>query len=271
MISQIPRRIIQTGRSSDLPLLERAAVANIKLLNPDFEYQFYDNNGVKEFFDREFPQYRGIFDSFKFPIQRYDLFRYLAIYRYGGFYLDLDVLLATSLSSLVDYACIFPFEELSINSFLRRHHRMDWTIGNYAFGATPEHPFLWAVIQNCIRAHKEPLWVEPTLRGIPRSFRDYYIVLNSTGPWMLSRTLAENAILAKGVDILFPDDVCNPDTWHKFGNLGIHLMEGSWKKREHLVQRWARRLWISWMSRRLMKESAALGPTRCLTHAALSD
>ena len=40
MNSKIPRHIIQTGKSLDLPLLLKAAVANVRLLNPDFEYLF---------------------------------------------------------------------------------------------------------------------------------------------------------------------------------------------------------------------------------------
>src|SRR5262245_30051014 len=181
MERHIPRTVIQTGKSCDVSLLHRAVVANIKLLNPEFEYRFFDDDGVIKFFDLEFPQYRSIFDSFRFPIQRYDFFRYLAVYRYGGFYLDLDVLLASSLSSFDDDCCVFPFDDLNMSRFLRDRYKMDWTIGNFAFGCVPGHPFLWAVIQNCIRAQEEPGWIEPTLRGIPRLFRNDFIVLNTTG------------------------------------------------------------------------------------------
>ena len=97
MIEKIPRRIIQTEKSRDLPLLAKAAVTNLRLLNPSFEYLFFDDLQVEEFIDDEFPQYRPVFDSFSVKIQRYDLFRYLAVYRLGGFYFDTDVLLASSL------------------------------------------------------------------------------------------------------------------------------------------------------------------------------
>ncbi|TKB63306.1 MAG: hypothetical protein E8D47_12905, partial [Nitrospira sp.] len=64
MNSGIPKRIIQTNKSLDLPLLERAAVANIKLLNPDFEYLFFDDRQVEEFIEKEFPEYQSVFHSF---------------------------------------------------------------------------------------------------------------------------------------------------------------------------------------------------------------
>jgi mannosyltransferase OCH1-like enzyme len=61
---KIPRRIIQTNRSTDLPLLAKAAIKNLRLLNPDFDCLFFDDVQVEEFIDAEFPQYRPVFDSF---------------------------------------------------------------------------------------------------------------------------------------------------------------------------------------------------------------
>ena len=72
-------------------------MSSVRLLNPDYEYLFFDDGRVEEFIAQEFPQYRAVFESFEVPIQRYDFFRYLAVYHYGGFYLDLDVLLGSGL------------------------------------------------------------------------------------------------------------------------------------------------------------------------------
>jgi inositol phosphorylceramide mannosyltransferase catalytic subunit len=137
MTYRIPKRIIQTGKQIDQPLRYRAVMSNVKLLNPGYEYLFFDDERVRTFIEKEFPQYLEVFDSFPFPIQRYDFFRYLAVYHYGGFYFDLDVLLASSLSDLLESGCVFPFEGLTYSRYLRAQHRMDWQIGNFAFGAAP--------------------------------------------------------------------------------------------------------------------------------------
>src|ERR1043166_5105267 len=126
MESRIPARIIQTGRSHDLPLSGQAARASLKCLNPDFEYRFFDDDEVRGFVRTEFPDYREVFADFPIPIQKYDFFRYLAVYRLGGFYFDLDVFLARNIRPLLEYQCVFPFEELTINDFLRRNYGMDW-------------------------------------------------------------------------------------------------------------------------------------------------
>src|SRR5439155_988054 len=83
-----------------------------------------------------------------------------------------------------------------------RHLHIDWEIGNYAFGAAPGHPFLRAIIENCVRAQEDPAWVEPMMAGIPRPFRSGFDVLNTTGPGLVTRTLAENPQLARTVNVL---------------------------------------------------------------------
>lgn len=264
MQSGIPARIIQTGRSRDLPLLASAAAANLRCLNPNFEHRFFDDDDVIAFVDNEFPEYREVFESFPLSIQKCDFFRYLAVFRLGGFYFDTDVFFSTGLNELLAERCVFPFEELTISAYLRRQHQMDWEIGNYGFGATPGHPFLLAIIENCIRAQQDPEWVKPMMRGIPRLFGSEFHVLNTTGPGLISRTLAENSELAKQVTILFPDDVCDESTWHHFGNLGVHTQEGSWRSKDGYLRRRLANLWEARVRRRLLRESRARGKTRAL-------
>jgi glycosyltransferase involved in cell wall biosynthesis len=266
---RIPKRIIQTGKSVDLPLRMRAMVSSVKLFNPDFEYLYFDDAAVEAFIEREFPEYRKAFDTFAYPIQRYDFFRYLVIYRLGGFYLDTDVMLARGLSSLLDCECVFPFEGLTFSRYLRSRHGMDWQLGNFAFGATAGHPFLEALIGNCVRGQEDPRWVQPMMRGVPLLSKEEFFVLNSTGPGLVSRTLAENPNLSKLVIVLFPKDVCDVTTWNQLGDVGVHFMEGSWRLRKSLIRRKTAQYLEAWQLGRLLKRSAKLGKTR--KQAALRD
>lgn len=258
----IPKRIIQTAKSATLPLTGQASAASLRCLNPDFEYHFFDNQQVVEFLDLEFPQYRPVFDNFCHPIQRYDFFRYLAVFRLGGFYFDTDVYLARTLAPLVVSYCVFPFEELSLSSYLRTELGRDWELGNYAFGAEAGHPFLQAVIDNCVRAQREPAWAAQCMRGFPRCFRRQYEVLYSTGPGLVTRTFAEQVSLQPQVSVVFPDDVCCEGAWHCFGHFGIHLMQASWRQREGAIRRRFARMWENRRRRRLLAQSRTLGPTR---------
>jgi hypothetical protein len=272
MTEKIPRRIIQVwGKSADLPLLAKAAATNVRLLNPDFEYLFFDDARIEEFIDAEFPEYRTVFDSFSAQIQRYDFFRYLAIYRFGGFYFDTDVLLASSLDDLLGFGCVFPFEHLSIHSFLCKEYGMDWEIGNYAFGAAAGHPFLYAIIKNCVRAQQNPEWVEAMMKSIPRMFRGEYFVQDTTGPGLVSRTLAEYPGACDQVKVLFPEDVCDPSTWYCVGVYGVHLQVGTWRKRNGVARRVLHRLWESTTRKALWKESLKRGRKRSVESRVFHD
>jgi glycosyltransferase involved in cell wall biosynthesis len=258
----IPQRIIQTGKDVNHSIRTRAAIANLRLLNPDYEYIFFDDRKVEEFIDQEFPQYRAVFDAFKYPIQKYDFFRYLAIYRYGGFYFDLDVLLASALSPLLEHSCVFSFEALTVSHFLRKNLGMDWLIGNYAFGAAPGHAFLEAIIENCVRGQRDPNWIKPMMRGSPPLLESEFFILNSTGPGLISRTLAENQVLAREVTVLFPDDVCDVRGWNQFGEWGIHLMDSSWRPKRNFVERKIADYCWRWIQSRRVEQSRRFGKSR---------
>ena len=262
MQTGIPKRIIQMGNQVEQPLRNRAMMASVRRLNPDYEYLFFDEQKRQAFIDQEYPQYRAAFDAFAFPIQRYDFFKYLAVSRYGGFYFDLDILLASGLSELLDSGCVFPFERITINTYLRKHYGMDWEIGNYAFGAAAGHPFLQAIIDNCLKAQKNPSWVKPMMRGAPILSRPDFEVFTTTGPGLVSRTFAENPDLAKTINILFPSDVCDMKDWFRFGDFGIHMMDGTWRPRKSFVRRHLGPEWEGKLTQWSLERSSKLGKTR---------
>jgi len=269
MQDKIPSRIIHVysppaGQSKELSLLHKAALANARALHPNFEHVLFGSDEMEEFVRKEFPEFRAAMASFPRRIQRFDFFRYLAVYRLGGFYFDLDVLLARSISPLLNHACVLSFEELTLNQFLRGSYGMDWEVANYGFGAAPQNAFIGALIENCVRFVTEPSWGDKMMQGVPRPIRDVVLVPFTTGPGMVSRTLAENPHLAKDVTILFPEDVCNEHTWHQFGNFGIHLQQGVWRSNHGYARRRLANLWESWMRWRLHRESRARGKSRSL-------
>jgi inositol phosphorylceramide mannosyltransferase catalytic subunit len=268
--SSIPRQIFQTAKDRKLTPLARAAATNLRLLHPDWEYYFYSDHDIEQFIASEFPQYYDTFHSFPRAIQRVDFFRYLVVLRYGGFYLDLDVFLCASLDDLLSHSCIFPFEELTLNRYLRAHHGIDWEIGNYAFGATAGHPFLQAIITNCVRSQTDSSWNQQLTQGIPKPFRADFDVLNTTGPGLITRTLAEHPQIARDVFVLYPGDVCDPNNWHRFGQYGVHLMEATWRSRRNPISRKIALLWERWTRSRQLRTSRSLGGTRTFStpHAA---
>jgi hypothetical protein len=263
----IPNRLIhifcpKQGQTDGMPLLCRASRASAEKLNPDFRCELFGRKEMNEFVRTEFPEYEEVFHSFARPIQQFDFFRYLAVYRLGGIYLDLDIFLARGLKPLTKFSCVFPFEELTVNTYLRRRLGIDWELGNYAFGAEAGHPFIKAVIENCVRAQRDPGWGMELLRDIPAPFREQFYVTNTTGPGMVTRTFAENKELQSSVTILCPEDVCDESGWHQVGDYGVHLMNAAWRKRESFIRARLARYWENNLRKRYHAESQRLGPTR---------
>jgi hypothetical protein len=168
----------------------------------------------------------------------------------------MDVLLASDVSDLRDCGCVFPFERLTWSDYLRDEYGMDWEIGNYAFGAAPGHPFLQAIIENCARSQTDRQWRDEITRSLPRVLRDELAVIYSTGPGLVSRTLAEYENPDYPVTVLFPEDVCDKENgWNLFGRYGVHLGGGSWRTRHRA---WRRRL-INALGRRNEARAIRLG------------
>jgi hypothetical protein len=237
-------------------------MVNARLLHPDYDHCLFDDVSIAEFLKTEPPEYQDAYAQFPLPIQRFDFFRYLAVYRLGGFYFDLDVYLARSVEPLRRHGCVFPFEELTLSRYLRTRYGWDWEIGNYGFGAEPRHPFILAIIKNCVRGLRDPHWNEAMYDGLPRPFREQFVATNSTGPGLVTRTLAEHKQLQSSVTVLFPGDVCEPATWHRFGEYGAHLMTSSWRKRDGFVRRRIARAWENMRRKRLDAMSRTQGPRR---------
>ena len=255
----IPRRIIQTHKGRDLPLLERAAVATVKAHARDFEYIFFDDQEVADFMNSECHELRALFYAFPYRIQRYDFFRYLAVYRLGGFYFDTDILVGSELTALTGYSSVFAFERLTWSDFLREKYGMDWEIGNYAFGAAAGHPFLAAIIDNCLRAQREPGWSAAMVDEYPRLVRKQFEVLCTTGPGLVSRTFAEGPRGADEIRFLFPEDICDRRGWNRFGDFAIHLMQSSWRQPYGPVRRRLVNLLMERNERRAMRWTRAYG------------
>lgn len=254
-MSGIPRRIIQTGKSAKLPLKCQVSAAGMRALNPNFEYLFFDDQQVDAFMAQQDGRYKQAFRNFKYPIQRFDFFRYLAVYKLGGFYFDLDVYLSRTLEDLVSYQCVFSFEELTLNRYLWDTLGLSFEIGNYAFGSAAGHPFLKDIIENCVRSQTEPEWLSPMMKSIPRLFYSDYCILNSTGPGLLSRTLGESTENAREVRVLMPSNPKDLKTWHNFGSFGVHMMDHTWRRSPNPIRK---RLFAMWKKRRLKSLIASI-------------
>ncbi len=98
----IPRVIFQTYYTASLPLVTRFFIWRMKKQNPDFQYEFYDDDKIESFLKEECDE--KIFNAYKritIGAAKADFFRYNILFKKGGVYLDIDSTTVKSLNGLI--------------------------------------------------------------------------------------------------------------------------------------------------------------------------
>lgn len=209
--------IIQTWKDHNIPDKYINLVNNIKKLNPYSNYIFFTDDDIEIFINNKFPEYYNIYNNFPYKIQKIDFFRYLAIYYYGGVYLDLDINLFKSLKG-IDYEdkCVFPLEFSKSSDKILHKQGFYGLIGNYAFYAPKKHPFIKKIITNIINKRINILK--------PNNNDNRKYVYYTTGPVIVTQSY---------IDYYFKKDIkiIEPYPFKKsyFGNYGKHVKFGTWK------------------------------------------
>ena len=86
----IPLNIFQTWHTKELTPSMFYSVSTIKILNPRFNYQLFDDNDCREFIQQHFdPSVLDAYDTLIPGAYKADLWRYCILYKKGGIYLDI--------------------------------------------------------------------------------------------------------------------------------------------------------------------------------------
>ena len=144
--------IIQTWKTNEIPGHYKPFIESVFKHTQNWNYMFFNDNEIERFIDEKMPEYKSIYTNLVYKIQKIDFFRYLAVYYYGGVYLDLDILLHDDLDSIMENpeVCKFPVEIDNIKDTVITRHNFHSLIGNYAFYAPAKHPFLKKIIDNIL-------------------------------------------------------------------------------------------------------------------------
>lgn len=136
----IQNKIILTFKDNNIP---RYVFDNIKSLNSDKEILFFDDQDVKKFLLNEYDSsYVDFFNSLKLGCTKGDFFRYCYLYKYGGYYCDIDIYHLISIKDYIDTKTEF----FSVNSQAKN------TTFQALLFCVDSHP----IIQNCIKDIMKP-------------------------------------------------------------------------------------------------------------------
>jgi mannosyltransferase OCH1-like enzyme len=221
---KIPKIIIQTWKSEDIPDKYIKDILSLKKYNPDFEFKFFTDKDIVNFLSKNYPEYYTIYKKLPLKIQKIDYFRYVAIYHFGGFYFDLDILGLQPLNDLCDKSCIFPIDMHIKEDMCDQERYMfycknntKYLLGQYAFAAQPKHPFIKKIIEAINQNINKFIADFDTEFGKTHEF-----VYKSTGPDLVT-----------DVYLNYNDNDDITILYHRegqyFGNYAKHNFYGSWK------------------------------------------
>jgi|694.fasta_scaffold01837_8 hypothetical protein len=222
--NKIPKIIIQTWKTAEIPEKYKKMVNSLRSLNPDFEYKFFSDEDIEFFIKSNYPDYYMTYDRLPIKIQKIDFFRYIAIYHYGGFYFDLDMNGLEPLDNLVlNNDCVFPVDEIIKQDMCRQeryayfcNNNMYFLLGQYAFGAKVQNLFIKSLIDH-IHINIDKII---SLYNISRNKEIY--VYTTTGPDFVSKVYLD-FINKNSIKIL------HNNTRQQFGKYAQHKYFGTWK------------------------------------------
>lgn len=224
----IPARVLQTWRSaSDLPPACAPFVARVReeCARLGFAWALHDDRQVRQLVAERFPHLLALFDGLE-VIQRMDLWRYLAIYEHGGFYLDIDCEPTAKFARLADFRARPAVQ-------VERDAWADWAagacrlpeLGQFFFGFPARDPLLGQVIAETVRRlERRPF----------RHLNRFQEVLHTSGPGAFGAALWP----ARAALQLF-----RPDTFVRHHCLGSWVRDARNSPRRLLI-RWQRARYV---------------------------
>lgn len=174
----IPKKILQTYKTFNS--VPSYVVNNIKKLNQDWEYCFYDDNDCINFLNKEFGKsFVDKFNSFEKGAHKSDLFRICWLYINGGVYIDIDTELIIGLNDIVK----------NVDSFTILQNDTPTTIqGTLIYNFFKKHDTL---INSFMIINKGNKYIKKCIENIMKldqqDLKDYPIVL-----FVMQNTLKDN-------------------------------------------------------------------------------
>ena len=164
----IPHIIHQTWKTDKIPDVWKEAVEACKNKHKSYRYILWTDASMKKFVKEEYPEFYKTYISYPNPIQRCDAFRYLVLYKYGGIYIDMDLMCKKSFTDLLKYDLV-----------LVKSANYD-TLTNSFIVSTPKNPFMKYLIDN-LEKYKDSYSI----------FGKHFHIMNSTGPFFINSMAKE--------------------------------------------------------------------------------
>lgn len=191
----IPKIIHQTWKSDKIPPRFVPFVDSWKSHHPDYTYMLWTDDNNREFVKNEYPNFLYLYDTIPTPVMKCDFMRYLIIYHFGGYYVDLDVMCHKALENLPK----LPSHDVVLTEEHPSHcveFSIPKIVTNWFLGCAKGSAFMLDIITKVkMRLFNNPSVTEP---------------LSITGPFMMTNAYDELKSKYAGTILLLDYAYLNP-------------------------------------------------------------
>lgn len=181
-LTNIPSSIHQVWYSDEsLPRIFESLTESWKKCNPSWTYKLWEKEDIENLIRSKCIERMVQFNDALYDIQRIDIAKYLILYYVGGVYIDVDYECLRSIDSLIQNRSLCLSIEPKEHSVFFNGKQI---IGNAFIGASSRNNFVKQLIENAF-AQLNSAAVDKD------AFDKFTYVLNSTGPYLLSKTYEE--------------------------------------------------------------------------------
>lgn len=137
-----PRTIVQSWKTRDL--VPQRVFDDVKRFAPGYAHVFLDDEECDVFMQTFYPSLLHLYRRLKTPAHRADLFRYCYLYKHGGIWLDIKVVLVRPIDEIV----VAEDEIYTVLSFVKLHD--ETTCHQGILAAPPGSSFMRDMISSFI-------------------------------------------------------------------------------------------------------------------------
>ncbi len=187
----IPKIIMQSWKTKEVPHKWRNAPKSIKKVMPDWKYVLMDDEDNRNMVKEHFPDFLPHYDNFPHNIQRADCSRYIFLYLYGGLYIDMDFLIERDLSPLFTNGEVFLVSSGNVAGYYTN-----------SFMASKPRAKFWLEVIEEMKQDSKWWYIGPHLT-----------IMAQSGPVMLSRVAGRTKTVISTIPktLVMPCSVCNLD------------------------------------------------------------
>lgn len=160
---------------------ERSAIEKLKIINPSWVYLFYDLEMMRGFINDNYPsRYLSAFDKINndYGAAKSDYFRYLAIYKLGGVYMDNKAFVNKPLSDIIQHD-----DEMVVFSWRDNPRSLYLNYGIHKSIRRGDEYQQWNIIAN-----KENKHIASVIEAVTSNIENYSIFKHGTGYGGVLRT-----------------------------------------------------------------------------------